>query len=121
MFLPFVSFPVYGSLVGPLPETGNLIQSPDARWITVILIVLVAAVAGHLAGLRRHAYAVASSTASVAATALVFFEATDSGWRVLPGTWGGVGNPTPPQRTSPCPSVTTSFSVAPFLPPSGRC
>lgn len=78
-FLPFVQFPWTdrnislpsgsGLPTGPLP-TSSLAQGPDAYLVLVTVVVLGAAAATHLVGIRRRVTGVASFGASLIAVAI---------------------------------------------------
>jgi hypothetical protein len=91
--LPFLEAPTYGGLSGCCgPQTTQLVhsllQGYDAAWVVVTLLILGAAAASHLAGIRPRIAAVCCLAASITALAFALFESSNGGSRVLTGGWG---------------------------------
>lgn len=88
--LPFLEAPTYGGLSGCCgPQTTQLVhsllQGYDAAWVVVILLILGAAAASHLAGIRPRIAAVCCLAASITALAFALFESSNGGSRMLTG------------------------------------
>jgi hypothetical protein len=91
--LPFLEAPTYGGLSGCCgPQTTQLVhsllQGYDAVWVLLIVLILGAASASNVVGIRPRIAAICCLAASIAALAFAFLETSSGGSRVLTGGWG---------------------------------